>query len=104
MISPCSITTDPAKDSVPFFPVAPLYILKGCYQITLEPSILQVFPLPALREMVLIKSWHSLGILHNEVEGLGEPHTELQISLLPWWVDQAIKQWLCFHLPYNQKV
>ena len=36
-VSPCSITRDPAKESVLFFPVAPLQILKGCYQVISEP-------------------------------------------------------------------
>jgi len=39
--SPCTVSTNPAKQSVLFFPVAPLQILKGCYQVTSEPSLLQ---------------------------------------------------------------
>ena len=37
-ISPCSITTDLAKASVPFILVAPFLILKGHYQVSVEPS------------------------------------------------------------------
>ena len=33
-ISPCSVTTGPARESVPFFPVAPLWILTGCSQVS----------------------------------------------------------------------
>jgi len=32
---------DPVKESVPFFPIAHLQILKGCYQVTLQPSFPQ---------------------------------------------------------------
>ena len=40
-ISPCLITIDPAKESVPFLLTAPLQVLKGCYQVSLGPSLLQ---------------------------------------------------------------
>ena len=53
-LSPCSITTDPAKESVPFFPIAPLLILTGCYQVTSQPSLLHAehhSSQPVLREM-----------------------------------------------------
>jgi len=33
-ISPYSVTTGPAQESVPFFPVAPLWILTGCSQVS----------------------------------------------------------------------
>jgi len=39
--SPCSITTDQAKESVPFFPVALLSMLRGGYQVTVQPCLLQ---------------------------------------------------------------
>ena len=39
-ISPSSITTDSAKETVSFFPVAPLYILKSCYQIIASYEVL----------------------------------------------------------------
>jgi len=40
-ISSCPITTDPAKESVPFFLTSSLLILKDCSQISLESSHLQ---------------------------------------------------------------
>jgi len=40
-ISPCPLTTDPDKKSVPFFLIILLWILKGCYQIFPKPSFLQ---------------------------------------------------------------
>ena len=40
-ISPCPVTTDPTKESVPFFLVALFEIPKGRYLITSEPSLLQ---------------------------------------------------------------
>jgi len=40
-ISPSSVATDPAKESVPFFLLAPLWILKGCSQVSPETSPLQ---------------------------------------------------------------
>ena len=54
-ISPCSVTTDSAKESVPFFPVAPLQILKGCYHVTSDPS-------PGWRASVLSACPHRSGV------------------------------------------
>ena len=36
-----SVTTDSAKASAPFFPLAPSYILKGSYQVTSQPPLLR---------------------------------------------------------------
>ena len=52
-ISLCSITIDPAKASVSFFPASPLQILKGFYQVFLEPSLLQAEE-PQLSQPILI--------------------------------------------------
>jgi len=38
---PCPIMTDPSKKSSPFFLTAPLSIMKGLYQVSPEPSVLQ---------------------------------------------------------------
>ena len=51
-IFPCCITTDPAKETVHFFPVAPLQILKSCYQVTSESPFLQAEQ-PQLSQPVL---------------------------------------------------
>ena len=52
-VSPCPITTDPAKESVPFFPVTPLQVMKGCYQVTLVLSFLQAEQ-PQLFQLFLV--------------------------------------------------
>jgi len=56
----CSITTVPAKESVPFVLVALLQVTKGCYQVILEPSLLQAQQ-PQLFQPVLVgKVFHPL--------------------------------------------
>ncbi|KAK4817094.1 hypothetical protein QYF61_027925 [Mycteria americana] len=40
-ITPCLITTDPTKNSVPFFLISPLQVLKGRNKVSPEPSLLQ---------------------------------------------------------------
>jgi len=59
-ISPCSITTDPTKESVPFFSVASLYILKGCYQITSVPSLLQAEEHQLFQPVLVGEVFHSV--------------------------------------------
>ncbi|KAK4811013.1 LOW QUALITY PROTEIN: hypothetical protein QYF61_015717 [Mycteria americana] len=40
-ITPCPIATGPAKKSLSIFLRSPLYMLKGCNKVSLEPSLLQ---------------------------------------------------------------
>jgi len=40
-IIPCPITTHLAKKIFPIFPIGPLQVLKGCYKVSLQPSLLQ---------------------------------------------------------------
>ena len=61
-IFPFSITTDPAEESVLFFPVAPLWILKDHYQVTSEPFLLQAEQ-PQLYQPVLIEEMFQLWII-----------------------------------------
>ena len=65
-VSPCPITTDPAKESVPFFPVTPLQVMKGCYQVTLvlsflqaeQPQLFQLFLVgEVLKELSYLNKW-----------------------------------------------
>jgi len=53
IISSFLITTDPAKESAPFFLLAPLHTLKGPSQVSPEPSLLQPEQ-PQLSQPVLI--------------------------------------------------
>ena len=51
--------------TVPFFPVAPFQILKGCYLITSEPSLLQAEE-PQLSQPVLVgEVFHSMDRCHS---------------------------------------
>ena len=68
-IFPRPVTTDPAEQSIPFFPVAPLWILTGHYKVTSEPSLLQAEQ-PHLSQPLLVGEvihpldhflWSSLG-------------------------------------------
>ena len=40
-IAPCPIATGPCEEIFPFFPIGPLQILKGCYNVSLQPSFLE---------------------------------------------------------------
>ena len=52
-ISPCATPMDFAKEFVSFFPVAPLQILKGFYEVSLEPCLLYAAQ-PQLSQPVLV--------------------------------------------------
>ena len=71
-ISPCSLSTDSAKESVSFFPVAPLQILKGRSQFTTQPSLLQAeqpqLPQPVLTGEVFHSADHCCGPLLDTVQ------------------------------------
>ena len=68
-ISSCS--KDPAKESVLFFPVAPLQILTGHSQVTLEPSLFQAEQ-PQLPQPVLIgEVFHSLDRFCGSIQNTG---------------------------------
>ena len=59
-ISPCPVTTDPAKESVPFLLTAPLQILKGCSQVYPEPSLLQAAQLQLSQTVLVQKVFHPI--------------------------------------------
>ena len=39
-VTPCPITTGPAENIFPIFPIGPLQVLEGCYKVCPEPSLL----------------------------------------------------------------
>lgn len=66
-ISPCSTSTDPTKESVPFFPAAPLQILKSCYQVTSQPPLLQALSVcPHRRCVPFHRSFLQQSYCHQE--------------------------------------
>ena len=59
VISPCSVTTAPAQEYVPFFPGAPL-ILKGLCQVPLKPSLPQAEKPQLFQPVLVAEVFHPL--------------------------------------------
>ena len=57
---PLVLAKQSPKESVPFFLTAPLQVLKGCYQVSLEPSLLQAEQPQLSRPVLVGEVFHSL--------------------------------------------
>ena len=57
---PLVLAKQSPKESVPFFLTAPLQVLKGCYQVSLEPSLLQAERSQLSQPILIVGVFHPL--------------------------------------------